>query len=190
LGIDSDEKIVLTMGHTYMKSMETLLEAFSIVVKKDGSIKLYVVGRIGSTLKGIKDKFNYLLRFIVFTGEQPFSKIPYYLSASDVLVLPMEDSNIERARFPIRLGDYMASGRPIVSNAVGEAKYVIESEECGLTCEPNDIEGFADIILKVVNNRELQERFGTRARKSAEEKYSWQNLTEKLDLIYKDTLGD
>ena len=149
-----------------------------------------MVGRIGLTLREIKDKFKHLVKSIVFTGEQPFDKIPYYLSASDVLVLPMVDSNIEKARFPIRLGDYMASGRPIVSNAVGEVKYVIESEKCGLTCGPNDTEGFTDAILKVIRNRELQNKLGVQARKSAEEKYSWQNIVKRLDLVYKDVLGE
>lgn len=186
LNIDQKAVIVLAMGHTYMESMEPLLWSFAKVVKDHSHIQLYIVGKIGLTMERIKDRFSDLMSNIVFTMEQPFSKIPYYLSAANVLVLPMENSNIEKARFPIRLGDYMASGKPIVSNAVGEVKHIIESEQCGLTCEPDNLDGFANIILKIIQDKELQIKLGSNARKAAEEKYSWQVIVNQLDRVYQE----
>lgn len=185
LNINKNDTIILSMGHTYMDTIDLLLDAFSLVLQKERQAKLYLVGNIGSAINNIKNRVSKLSNSVVITGEKPFSLILYYLSAANVLVLPMKDSNIEKARFPIRFGDYMASGKPIVSNAVGEIKNIIESEKCGLTCTPNNPEEFSEIVLKVIKNKELQIELGKQSRKSAEEKYAWPILAKQLDSIYK-----
>lgn len=185
LNMNKNEIVLLSIGHTYMETMGSLLDAFSIVLQKEKNAKLYLVGNFGLNHSIKKD---IMLRFsdaIVFTGERPFRLIPYYLSASNLLILPMKNSTIEKSRFPIRLGDYMASGRPIVSNAVGEVKNVIETEKCGLTCKTDDPESFASIMLRLIEDTELQTTLGAKARKSAEEKYSWLNIAKQLNFLYK-----
>lgn len=174
------EPLVVSMGHTYMESFNFLLDAFERVIKEIPEAKFMIIGRVEFE-KALRNK---LAESIIMAGEQPYDKIPAFLSVADVLVLPMEDSAIERARFPIRLGDYLASGRPVVSNAVGEVKSMLENNKCGLTSPPNDAEAFAENIVKVINDKELQETLGKRARKAAEEN-SWAKVAEKLDLVYR-----
>jgi glycosyltransferase involved in cell wall biosynthesis len=74
----------------------------------------------------------------------------------------------------------LASGRPIVSNAVGEVKSVLENEQCGLTCEPQDLDSFVQNVLTLLDKPELQERLGQKARQAAENKYSWSKISSDL----------
>ncbi|MCL5985048.1 MAG: glycosyltransferase family 4 protein [Actinobacteria bacterium] len=189
LGIEEDTPIVVAMGHTYMRSMEILMEAFSGVVAKTPQAKLYLVGKIGRARGTIEEGFKKLKPFIVFTGEQPSQKIPYYLAAANVLALPMEDSVIEKARFPIRLGDYLASGRPIVSNAVGEVKAVLEEGRCGFVSDSEDVNGFAENILLALGDKGLSSEYGRRARKVAEDELAWFKVTKKLETIYREVVS-
>lgn len=182
LSIDKSEKVIVSLGHTYFKSMFFLLKAFEKVVNKFSEAKLYLVGgvKIPEEYKGI---YNKLRNNIVLTGEVPYNTVLEYLFASDVLALPMEDSSIERARWPIRLGDYLIAGRPIVSNSVGEVKNVLEKGKCGLTCASDDYENFGGNILKLFNNKETAKKIGFNCAKTAKE-YDWSRITDKLIRFY------
>ena len=111
-----------------------------------------------------------------------------YLSAADILALPMEDNPVEEARFPIRLGDYLCAGRPIVSNAVGEVKYYLEEYNAGLTSPPDSPRKFADNILKVLRNKKLADELSKNARKLAEGELSRESVIKKVDSLIQSLL--
>jgi glycosyltransferase involved in cell wall biosynthesis len=125
---------------------------------------------------------------IRIVGRQPMDKIPVYLATGDVLVLPMFDRPAEIARWPIRFGEYLASGRAIISNAVGEVKTIMEEENCGLTCPVKDMDAFSELAIKLLNDREMAKKLGMRARKVAEEKYSWDISAKMLEKLYNETV--
>jgi glycosyltransferase involved in cell wall biosynthesis len=56
------------------------------------------------------------------TGPLAYDQINPYLSACDVCWLPLCDSGANRGRFPFKLGDYMAVGKPVVATAVGDGR--------------------------------------------------------------------
>lgn len=185
LDLNANCPIILSLGHTYLESLVLLFKAFSNVVSEVPGTKLLIVGRVDAS-KEAKNVYDSMAGNIVSVGEQPFWKVPYFLAAADVLVLPMKNSPIEEARWPIRLGDYFASGRPIVSNAVGEVKKVLETEKCGLTSPPDDAKKFSEKVIELLENRELSEELGKRARQVAEEKYAWQIIARKLSKMYEE----
>jgi len=190
LGIPPSETILMSMGRTYTKSFDILLSAFSGVLKKKPDTKLYFVGKICEYgqlkryIKTTKRKHTNILSNIVFTGGKPFDQLKYYLSAADLLVLPMEDCLHDRARFPIRFGDYLASGRPIIANAVGEIKLLLEKHRAGLTTPPEDIPKFTEGILSFLEDRNTAEEYGGRGRQLAEEKLNWETLADQMHQVY------
>jgi glycosyltransferase involved in cell wall biosynthesis len=190
LGIPPGETILMSMGRTYTKSFDILLSAFAGVLRKRPESKLYVVGKIceyGQLKRYIqttKEKHTNILPSVVFTGGKPFDQLRYYLSSADVLVLPMEDCLHDRARFPIRFGDYLASGQPIVSNAVGEIKLLLDEHRAGLTTPPEDIGKFTEGILSLLDDRTAAREYGARARQLAEEKLNWDTLADQLHQVY------
>ena len=183
LNLDSSPTIV-SMGHTYTESLDFLLDSFKKVIEQIPETKLLMIGRINLP-KGTKNKLEKLPNNIILTGEQPFKKIPLYLSAADVLVLPMANNVIERARLPFRLGDYLASGRAIVSNAVGETKRILAQNRCGLISPPEDIISFSENIVYLLTNAKVRENLGKKGRKVAETKFSWKQIAKNLEGVYK-----
>jgi len=183
LGFNEKMPAIVSMGHSYMGIHNVLFDVFSKVLTIHPEAKLYLVGNSGLPDE-IKNKYFDLLKSIVFVGEVPSKEVIYYLAASDVLMLPMGNSNIEQARWPIRFGDYLASGRPIVSNAVGEVKKIIEEYNCGIAVSPNNIDDFAKAITNVIDDCQLQEQLGKKARRVAEDVCSWEHVGEKLNSLY------
>ena len=121
---------------------------------------------------------------VVFLERQPFKRLPLFLSAADVLVLPIEATVEDVARWPGRMGDYLASGRPIVATDLGDVGQVVRKEDCGVTTAAGDVEDFAEKTRFLLLNKELRDRLGASSRRIAEERYSWQKISRELELIY------
>lgn len=179
LGIETDDKVLVAIGNTYMGSLQILFKAFKYALEKEPRLHLYLVGCVDipneylDLYKSIKDN-------VILTGPRPFEEVPLYMGASDTLILPMEDGSIEKARFPIRLGDYLCANKPIVSNAVGEVKYYIENYNCGLTCDVNDFKKLGDNILYVLDN----DLYSKNCTNLAYGELSWDNIAQKLSKVY------
>lgn len=53
-------------------------------------------------------------------GQRPYDEVPGYMAAADVLIMPWNRSEWIRACNPVKLKEYLAVGRPIVSTAFPE----------------------------------------------------------------------
>lgn len=53
-------------------------------------------------------------------GQRPYSEVPGYMAAADVLIMPWNRSEWIRACNPVKLKEYLAVGRPIVSTPFPE----------------------------------------------------------------------
>jgi len=180
LNLDEKEKYIVSVGNTYTESLKLLVDAFSRVSRKVKNLTLILVGSIE-----MPQTFSFRKKKVMIVGKKPYSEIPYWLAVADVLVLPMEDNLIEKARFPIRFGDYLCAKRPIVSNAVGEVKYFLEKYQAGLTCEPHSVEDFSNKILLALNNDALSNKISENARKLAEGDLNWEKIAVKLTEVLK-----
>ena len=66
--------------------------------------------------------------------ERPYVQIPRYLNVFDVATIPFEVSQITNAVSPLKLFEYMAGGKPVVTTAMAESmRYpgVLVSKDCG-----------------------------------------------------------
>lgn len=192
LGLDEVNPFVLVMGHTFTEGLFLLLKAFNQVVKRNPKTKLLFLGKMALSQEDelkLKNTVGEIKQeSIIFLGEKPFSDVQLYLAAADVLVLPMDDNPIEEARFPMRLGDYLCSGRPVASNAVGEVKRILLKYQCGLVSAPKDIDEFSHNILKILEDKKLSLKLGKSARTTAENILAWSRLALNLEKIYEGVL--
>jgi glycosyltransferase involved in cell wall biosynthesis len=57
---------------------------------------------------------------IVLLGRRPYDAIPGYLAAFDTCLVPFRDNELTRGVNPIKLREYLAAGRPVVSSPLPE----------------------------------------------------------------------
>lgn len=164
-----------------LQDFKILMSAHAKVLKHHPNAILVLVGRISKNQMGLVESYG-VTRNVICVGPQPDYQFRLYLSASDVLLLPMRDSTYNRARSPLRLGDYLAAGRPVVSTALPEIEKIVN--ECGYVARPGDPDDFAHKILEVTNNPSMCKKLGRRARELAERRYSWKILAQRLEKIY------
>jgi len=184
LNLQNERNLVVSVGRTYTASLHLLLAAHEEVLKEAPDTKLVMVG-VDDLPDQLKKKYEHIMNHILCAGPRPFDEVPVYMASADVLVLPMADNPIEKARFPMRFGDYLCSGRPIVSNAVGEVKSYLEDYNCGLTSSPADASQLANNILRVLKDGDdSKSEMGMRARRVALEVLSWEEIVDNVDKIY------
>ena len=113
-------------------------------------------------------------------GRQPHQKIPLYLKAADVLVLPNKkgESISEKYTSPLKLFEYMVSQRPIVASNLPSIREIL-NENNAILFEPNNFKSLALGIKKLIQNKDLAEHLANQAWLEAQ-KYTWSTRTKKI----------
>ncbi len=162
--------------------VEELLTLFEQFQSEHESIKLAIVGNHKHLASYWKADPTGLIKngSVVATGAVPFEIVPHYLSELDILVAPYPD--LDDFYFsPLKVYEYMASGRPIIASAIGQIRDMLEDNVTALLIKPGDTEELQQAILRLKDDLVLRERLGQAARKEAFEKHSWQNRMELLE---------
>jgi glycosyltransferase involved in cell wall biosynthesis len=167
--------------------LELAIRAFGVARSVVPGARLLLVGpKNREALRLVRDLS--LADHVTDFGPRPFAEIPAFLGAADVLLLPMSDNLMNRARGPIKLGDYLAAGRAIVANPVGDLVEVFERDEVGLLAGGTP-EAYGAAIGDLFADRDRCDRMGRRAREVAEEIYAWRHLAPRLLEIYRGATG-
>jgi glycosyltransferase involved in cell wall biosynthesis len=110
---------------------------------------------------------------ICFTGWIDHSDVPAYLAAADAAVYPYRDTLINRAKCSIKILEYMAMGKAIVTHRVGQNLEYLEHDRSGILVEPGNVRAFSEGLLAVLTNRELAARLGAGAIQRIEQEFNW-----------------
>jgi glycosyltransferase involved in cell wall biosynthesis len=110
---------------------------------------------------------------VVATGWLDRDSLLRMYSESSVCLAPLFGDQRSGARFPTKIGEYAAAGRPIVTSAVGEARRYLEDRVNAFVAEPDDAASFAGKILEVFSDPGLATAVGGRARHLAENVFDY-----------------
>lgn len=108
----------------------------------------------------------------------PFSELPDYLAAADVAVIPRPGC----PGFPIKLLNYMAAGRAVVSFEAS-AKCIAHGYN-GYAAKNGDVADLAAGISLFLGDAQLRELVGARARACLAGVYDWETIARATALIY------
>ncbi len=109
------------------------------------------------------------------------SDISDLLHAADVFVLPSV-----REGFPVSLIEAMACGKAIVATDVGGIPDAITGGENGILVSPGDTLALAEAVEKLLTDKDLAERLGRAALRTAAEKFGLQHIAQRIKDLYFD----
>lgn len=98
-----------------------------------------------------------------------YANIPYdqlvdlYLHAA-ALLIPLRPTLQDAARFPHKIGEYLAAGNPIVTTKHGEIVHYFKNEETALIAEHYDVSEFAERMRFVIDHPEKARLIGKKGR--------------------------
>lgn len=163
------------------------IRAAKIIMSTRSDILFVIVGG-GDRLHEAK-KLAHELRLndhLIFTGEVPHRDIPLYIAAADVTVACFEDNEQSRCKSPLKVVEYMASGKAIVASRMGEVQKMIG--DCGILVDPEDPNHIAQGVNTLIDTPQLREKLGNLARTRAETIYSWKQSAHALIEAYQTAL--
>lgn len=83
----------------------------------------------------------------------------------------------------------MAACKPVVVTNVGDNCHVVENEMTGLVVPPKDIDAMARALDKLIDSKELRDRFGEAGRRRFEQHYTARAMAQRYEELYTDILS-
>jgi glycosyltransferase involved in cell wall biosynthesis len=121
---------------------------------------------------------------VTFTGLLPPPEVAARLSEADVLVLPNPASAVSSAfTSPLKLFEYMRSGRPIVASDLPSIREVLVHEQNALLVPPGNPQALTAAIRRLKEDPALGARIAGRALEDARE-YTWDKRAERLETLF------
>lgn len=98
----------------------------------------------------------------------------------DVLLAPYQESITLRSgkntvdyMSPLKIFEYMEAGKAIICSDLPVLREVLESDSNCLFCGPESLASWNDALKKLVQNKELRQNLGKKAREDVMVKYNW-----------------
>jgi glycosyltransferase involved in cell wall biosynthesis len=180
LGWPHDALVIGYVGAAFYRDAELMAQAFDQIRKAEPTAQLLLAGYCNVAV----DKMVAEPESVMRTGRLRYDEINRYLAACDICWLPLRDSGANRGRYPLKINEYMAVGRPVVATDVGDVAGLIRRGRFGLLAEdrPNDL---ARQVLALWRHPVQREEMGQRARQLAEAEFTWDQISCQLELFYR-----
>lgn len=184
IGWDESAFIVGYVGRLHTVGMDkgvgTLIQALSQV----DDAHLALVGGPDDMAEDLRRQWRELglpdERFL-YAGHVPPADVPRYLRAFDVCVMPLpRAAHFAHYASPLKLFEYMASGRPTVASDLPAWADVVGHEETALLAPPGESAALAQAIDRLRRDPDLRERLAKNARRRVMAHYTWAARAEKI----------
>lgn len=168
-------KIITTSSLIPRNGVDTLIKAcagipdnyrWCLTIAGDGPQKIELEETVGRL--GIKDRIKFL-------GRVTNDKIPDLLAKSDLFVRPSRFEGFGNSFI-----EAMAMEIPVIGTPVGGITDFIKDRETGFLVPVEDIPRLTGTIVELYEDRNLGIKIARNGRKFVEERYSWDNIAQKV----------
>lgn len=198
IDVPQSSRMILYVGRIEpLKGIDSLIKAIALI-QKDGDLdccphSLAIIGgepnaspeemnaemaRLQEMVEGLQ-----INNLVLFLGKQDQKLLPYYYSASEVVVMP---SHYES--FGMVALEAMACGTPVIASQVGGLGFLVRDGETGYVVPANDINKLAEYPVKLIKDTALQDKLGSQSAVYARN-YAWSIISEKIIEVYHQELA-
>jgi glycosyltransferase involved in cell wall biosynthesis len=103
------------------------------------------------------------------------------LMNATLLVLPRPDSYQARGGFPTKLGEYLATAKPVIATTVGEIPNYLKDKESVFFCQPGSVTSLVVAFHFALENSDVASQVGKEGRKVAENIFSTAVQSQRLN---------
>jgi glycosyltransferase involved in cell wall biosynthesis len=188
LGLPLDRVIIGYIGRfrtmTMEKGIPELVQAMAHLPPLDGKEPLLLC--VGGPMDAVPAYLDLAYRFGVpeyrlqSVDRVPNCEVPFWIRACDVVTIPWPWTEFS-AYFmsPLKLFEYMASGRPIVASDLPSLREVLRDGENAVLVKPDDSKALAEGIQTILDDPTLASRLAVQARRDVTA-YTWEQRAEKI----------
>jgi glycosyltransferase involved in cell wall biosynthesis len=187
LAVSDDIPVVFAFGRLVRKKgFEFLIDAASLLAREWPTLRIVIAGEgdLGLTLRAHAARCG-LAERVQFLGVVPQDRIPAFLAAADVAVVPSvhdEAGNVDG--LPNTVLEVMASATPLVATLVGGIDAVATDGETARLVPERDAQALAEAIDGLLRDAACRATLGRRAREAVCRNYDWSRVAEQFEEIY------
>jgi glycosyltransferase involved in cell wall biosynthesis/2-polyprenyl-3-methyl-5-hydroxy-6-metoxy-1,4-benzoquinol methylase len=184
LGIRPEELVVVYTGNVHgsnFQEVRSLVLAVALANRRGFRVKLVRAG-LGSFPPSEFSGYD-IAQHVIECGFVPHREIPRLLAAADVLVQPGRAGAFNDYRFPSKLPEFLASGRPVILPRSNIGLLVKDGEEAIVLGHGHSAE-IADALERLTSDAELRVRIGKNGRAFALNNLDWAKTAATLPGFY------
>lgn len=162
-----------------------MIEAFGIAkIQLNKPIKYILTGNINNSshpeeLRQIIEKYN-LKDSLDFVGYLNRDQVKEYLSKASLVISNRPKSKQDYYGFSTKLGEYLASGTPLLLTNWGEAVNWLENGKSAYITEPEDTDALANAIVQVFTHQEESRKVGLVGQDVCMKNFDYRNWSRPL----------
>lgn len=181
----SAEKYVLYAGVLRpRKGLFDFVKCAQIICNERKDIKFVICGK-GPLLNKVQQYVHEmgLQKNVKLLGYVPRSVLVETYQNATVHVIPSHYEGL-----PTVLLEAMSCGMPVVATDIGGNNEVISSGVNGLLVPPKSPVEMSQAVSRLLDNPDLREKLGDAARKTIEDRYTWDKIADKILSYYQNLL--
>ena len=178
-----DENLIIFTGnmgyfHNEMAVLYFVENIFPIVQGRIQNVKFWIIGRgVSRRVKKLeKDKKS--IRVLGWVDS-----MPDYINRATVFVCPLRSSSVMQ----FKILEALSCGVPVVTTSIGKGDINL-NEEDGLFVA-DEPEKFADKVIEIIMDKDLQKNIVQKAPKAIKDKYSWESSNLIIEKIYSELIN-
>ena len=166
------------------KSLEVLLQAFVALAKKLKRAHLIIVGD-GTARPALEEmaRAANLTQRVHFLGRVVGADLPELYRVASVFAISSKTETQS-----IVLMEAMASGLPCVAVAAGALPELIQDNENGFLCPPDDIDAMSNALTKILSDKEMAQKMSEQSLKKVK-KHDIRHTLARIEEIYETVLA-
>ena len=163
------------------------MELIEQIVRRCSSMQFHIVGGSEQDIRYWKGLLTNH-KNIIFHGHVPHEETGKLRQQCDVLIAPYQNdvrvfgggNNVAPWMSPLKLFEYMASGKAIVCSDLSVLREILTHEETALLCDPLKPEEWEKALKRLDADVEFRRGLGERARRVHAESYTWDARVKKV----------
>lgn len=183
LNIANDETVIITTSRLALKNgIDDLIKSVNALIFKIGiKVKLVIIGsgpdeaKLKFLAKNIGVENN-----VIFMGYMDYKNLPKYVEMADIFIRPSLSEGLGNSFL-----EAMAVNTPIVGTEVGGIPDFLVDGQTGLFCKVRNPMSIAQAVNKYVQDKELYNTIQVNGRQLVLENYSWDNIADKMSIVFK-----
>lgn len=174
------------------KGIFDLLNAFSILIKKERNAELLIVGSGTTEMKSQINGLVATLKIgskVKFLGNIKYADMPQIHNLADIFCLPSTETKSWAEQFGYSLVEAMACGKPAISTWTGSIPEIVKHRETGILIKPTNPVELESALEELTLNKALREEFGSNGRKWVLQRFEADKVAGQIAGIYRWVIG-
>lgn len=161
--------------HGLAQGLDQLLDAAS-AIPDDSGLEFVLMGDGPLRERLVRRAQIEEIPHVHFLESRPHADMPAMLAAADILIVPLHHALTNAV--PSKLYEALASGRPVVLIAAGQAAHIVGDGEAGIVVPHNDRAALAAALMRLAGDPGLRARLGANGRRIAMERFDRSRIAD------------